>query len=170
MLSYVCAELNSADLNSKVNKNTIKTLNSEEWRSGSILNFNTITSHGLILFQKTAKNPTKLSVPSSLVKRKETTDPIFSIFFSEFEPPYTCHQLDCLMFKRRSSLKRKAQTPSTASQPSHLPSSPVSPSIRPNSNKANKLHNKVAQNSPALVANSAIKNVDAPQDTFRSVN
>ena len=59
MLSYVCAELNSADLNSKVNKNTIKTLNSEEWRSGSILNFNTITSHGLILFQKTAKNPTK---------------------------------------------------------------------------------------------------------------
>ena len=47
-LSFVSSELNSADLNSKIDKNSIKTLNSSAWRKGSVLNFNTLTS--LVVF------------------------------------------------------------------------------------------------------------------------
>ena len=81
-LSFVSGELNSGDLNSKINKNPIKTLNSSSWRKGSALNFNTLTCHGLILFPRSADKILKLKIPTSLVKRKYCKDPIVSLFVS----------------------------------------------------------------------------------------
>ena len=124
-------------MNSKINKNPIKTLNLLAWRKGSVFNFNILRSHGLILYQMSAVKTIKIKIPSFLVKSKECKDPIASVFFSEVEPPCSCHQTDCLVMHTRASLRKKAQDFSNpfSSQPPDPPTTSAMPTIKPNSKK-----------------------------------
>ena len=164
-ISFAVGELNSSDLNSKINMTPIKALNSSAWRNGSVLNFNSLTSHGILLYQKTTKSVFKLKIPSALVKKKEAKDPISAIFFSEEEPPCSCHQVDCYVMQTRAALKKKnlhiqntdkSHSPETVgnlNEPSVKPSNAASdpgPSNCSIQQKKDKLHAILKKISPAI--------------------
>ena len=164
-ISFAVGELNSSDLNSKINMTPIKALNSSAWRNGSVLNFNSLTSHGILLYQKTTKSEFKMKIPSALVQKKEAKDPISAIFFSEEEPPCSCHQVDCCVMQTRAALKKKnlhiqntdkshlQEKVGNLNEPSVKPSNAASdpgPSNCSIQKKKNKLHAILKKISPAI--------------------
>ena len=79
--SYIVGELNSADQNSKIHRSPINALNSDNWRLGFVINHNSITSHALVIYQKSVNNTTTLKLPRKLVTDKQSKDPLINFFY-----------------------------------------------------------------------------------------